>query len=102
MRNKAWRILKSKSKGERRIKEDKQQHRIYGNNTLEQTCICFGVGAKRDVGRMKSRFTDYPASCSCWMCTNPRKAYKGDNKNSLTFQEIKANIKQKEFLKGDY
>lgn len=60
----------------RRLKEDFNQH----YNDLE--CPC------RSKGKVQSQFADTPTPCSCYMCGNPRRHFKGDAK--LPLPELRA------------
>lgn len=101
-RDKAWRNHKREAKMNRRMKEDRQQHSPFGQQTIEESCACFnGFGDKRIYGRVKSNFADNPKLCSAYCCGNPRK-YNPNTSKALTLQEKKANIRTKEFLKGEF
>ena len=62
-------------KGMRRLKQDRMEHSPYGQQTLEETCPCFGQPGTKEYGRTFSRFADTPAVCSGPCCGNPRKWY---------------------------
>jgi len=43
----------------------------------------------KDLEKRVGKMSHNPKSCSCWMCSNPRKHYKGRLKGRLTLAEIK-------------
>jgi len=59
----------------RRLKEDRNEH----YNDL--SCPCWF-----DPKAM-AFFKEQPKRCSCWMCSNPRRWFKGDER--LTMQEVR-------------
>lgn len=65
-----------RTKGMKRIKEDRAQH---GN---DHSCGCFNTSGR---GAEFARFADYPTVCSCDVCGNPRKWF-----GERTLQEIKS------------
>lgn len=60
-------------KGMRRLKSDRNEHRIRGQQTLEETCACFAQPGTEEFGRIFSRFADTPTRCSGYCCGNRRK-----------------------------
>ena len=88
-------------KGFRRLKEDKQQHRIFGQNTLEETCACFTRPGTKEYGRVFARFADTPKVCSFLGCGNPRKWFKEvmqqEKKIAMSEQEQRRDLA---FLRG--
>ena len=72
------------------MKEDRNEH----YNDLD--CPCNGVGDKRTVGKVFSRFADHPKVCSGPCCGNPRRFLK-----SKTKTEILSKMKHNEYLKGE-
>lgn len=74
-------------KGLRRLREDKQQHKIFGQEKLEEACECFAQPGSKGYGRIFSRFADTPKRCSFICCGNPRKWLK-----EITLQEKKAAV----------
>jgi hypothetical protein len=49
------------TKGMRRIHEDRAEH------GSDHSCDCFSANGR---GKVFARFADYPASCSCMLCSN--------------------------------
>lgn len=78
-------------KGLRRLTQDKQQHRIFGQQTLEEACACFTQPGSKAYGRVFARFADTPKVCSFGCCGNPRKWLK-----EVTRQERKMAMSERE------
>jgi hypothetical protein len=72
-------------KGMRRLREDKQEHKPYGKETLQEVCNCFKPKNSKEYGVIFSRFADTPQRCSCYGCGN-RRQYEGP-----TVQELRCN-----------
>ena len=60
-------------KGTRRLKADRNEHRTYGQKTLEETCDCFAEKTSKAFGRIFSRLADTPTVCSGYCCGNRRR-----------------------------
>ena len=81
-RHQAWRHMW------RRLSEDRNQH--YGN----LSCSCW-----HDPKAM-ARFKEQPQHCSCWLCGNPRRVAKADERR--TIQEHRAwAVEDYKFDEGD-
>ena len=61
----------------------------YGDRT--SLCECFDL-----TSRQATRFKDTPNGCNCWSCANPRRTFDGRSKESLTFQERKVFLGDRE------
>lgn len=75
MRSRAFRRHQARSHMWRRLKEDRNEH------YEDLSCPCYTDPKAMAV------FKEQPKLCSCWMCRNPRRVYRG--KASLTMQEQK-------------
>ena len=73
MRSRAFRRHQTYRHMWRRLKEDRNQH------YYDTACPCWS-----DPKAM-AMFKEQPKLCSCWMCCNPRRVFKGSEQ--ITIQE---------------
>lgn len=73
MRTRAYRRHQTARHMNRRLKEDRNQH------YRDLDCACWSDP------RAMAFFKEQPKRCSCWMCRNPRRVFKG--KDTTTVQE---------------
>lgn len=62
-------------KATRRMKEDRQQHKPFGRETLEKVCSCFAKLGTPEYGKTFARFADHPKNCNGLCCANPRRVF---------------------------
>ena len=74
-------------KGMRRLREDRQQHSTFGQQTLEEASACFADRSSKEFGRIFARLADYPKVCGGYCCANPRRVM-----GEVTLQEKKADL----------
>jgi hypothetical protein len=73
-----------KARAFRRLKLRRARNRLPGLAPSEISAV--------EVGR----FAQTPAACSCLGCSNPRKRFKGHKQISLTFQERRELLKERQ------
>jgi hypothetical protein len=69
-------------------KRAERRHHLRRMKAKAEKSFRFTVGFDEAHPKWAHKFANHLASCSCWMCGNPRKWFK-----EKTIQEIKADMK---------
>ena len=74
----------------RRHQEERirKKRKGYWGDQLKNSNQWLGHLSLRDRQAREGKKLNTPNNCSCWICKNPRKSFKGKNKEALPIREI--------------
>lgn len=84
-----YRRYKRYVKGIKRVKQDRAEHgNPFQAPIFGPVCECFAEDATHGKGKTFARFADYPAHCSCYMCTGwKRGTWEKDHPNKVPYED---------------